>query len=544
MIPRVLWWVCVCTTLVIGSAFGAVDSRPNIVLIMADDMGFSDVGSYGGEIHTPSIDRLATNGLRFTQFYNAARCCPTRASLLTGLYPHQAGIHHMVDNQKLPLEKRQLSRSAVTIAEVLGRNGYRTAMSGKWHVCPVPAASTNSPTQRGFEKFYGIIHGASSYYAPVTLRRDDAPINAPGTNYLITDAIAENAADYIRDFSKGPEPFFVYVAFTAPHWPLHAPEEDVAKYTNTYARGWDALRQERHERQIKMGIIDRKTGLTPRDSRVRSWAEVKNPAWEAARMAVYAAQVERMDRGIGRVVNALQQSGELDNTIIMFLSDNGACAEVLGAKNEALHVPKAAPGGKPMRRGNSPDIVPGPADTYASYGAGWANLGSTPFRAYKHWVHEGGIAAPLVVHWPKGIRLPGGIRHTTAHLIDIMATCVEVAKARYPSGYNGNRIQPLEGQSLIGAFNTKRFHERVLFWEHEGNRAVRKGRWKLVSKYPGAWELYDMREDRSELRNLASAKPKIVTELAALYDSWVRRAKVTDWATLQDKEPPITKAGS
>ena len=535
MITRVLWWVCVCTTLVIGSAFGAVGSRPNIVLIMADDMGFSDIGSYGGEISTPNLDRLATNGLRFTQFYNAARCCPTRASLLTGLYPHQAGIHHMVDNKKLPLEKRQLSRSAVTIAEVLGKNGYRTAMSGKWHVCPVPAASTNSPTQRGFEKFYGIIHGASSYYAPVTLRRDDAPIEADGTNYVITDAIAQNAVNYIRSFAKEAEPFFVYVAFTAPHWPLHAPAEDVAKYTNTYERGWDVLREERYERQVKMGIIDRTAALTPRDSRVPAWEEVKNKAWQASRMAVYAAQVERMDRGIGQIVDALRQSGELDHTIIMFLSDNGACAEVLGAKDEALHVPKAAPDGGPMRRGNSPDIFPGPADTYASYGVGWANLGSTPFRSYKHWVHEGGVATPLVVHWPAAIRR-GGFRHEPAHLIDIMATCVDVANARYPREFNGNSIQPLEGRSLTGVFRGKGLDSRVLFWEHEGNRAVRKGRWKLVSKYPEAWELYDVRNDRTEVRDLAAAKPRIVTELAALYDSWARRARVTDWAALQKPE--------
>jgi arylsulfatase A-like enzyme len=532
MILRVLWWVCVCAALVIGSAFGAVGSRPNIVLIMADDMGFSDIGSYGGEISTPNIDRLATNGLRFTQFYNAARCCPTRASLLTGLYPHQAGIHHMVDNQKLPLDKRQLSRSAVTIAEVLGQNGYRTAMSGKWHVCPVAAASSNSPAQRGFQKFYGIIHGASSYYAPVTLRRDDASIEADGTNYFVTDAIAENAVNYIRDFARQPEPFFVYVAFTAPHWPLHAPADDVAKYTNTYQRGWDVLRQERYERQIKMGIVGRTTELTARDSRVSAWEEVKNKAWQASRMAVYAAQVERMDRGIGQIVDAVRRSSELENTIIMFLSDNGACAEVLGAKDEALHMPKAAPDGGPMRRGNSPDIFPGPANTYASYGVGWANLGNTPFRSYKHWVHEGGVAAPLVVHWPAAIRR-AGLRHEPTHLVDIMATCVDVAKARYPREFNGHSIQPLEGKSLTGVFRGKGVGSRVLFWEHEGNRAVRKGRWKLVSKYPQAWELYDVRNDRSEARDLAAAEPRIVAQLSALYDGWARRATVTDWAALQ-----------
>jgi arylsulfatase A-like enzyme len=528
----VLWWVCVCTAAVIDMALVSASPRPNIVLIMADDMGFSDVGSYGGEITTPNIDRLATNGLRFTQFYNAARCCPTRASLLTGLHPHQAGIHHMVDNKKLPLEKRQLSRSAVTIAEVLKAGGYRTAMSGKWHVCPVASASTNGPAQRGFEKFYGIIHGAASYYAPVTLIRDDKPTEA-GTNYFITDAIAENAADYIRDFSKGAAPFFVYVAFTAPHWPLHAPAEDASKYTNLYARGWDVLRQERHERQVKMGIVSPQTRLTARDPKVPAWVAVQNQEWQAARMAVYAAQVERMDRGVGRIVEALREAGKLDNTLILFLSDNGACAEILGAKQEALHVPKAAPDGIPMRLGNGPTIVPGPADTYASYGVGWANLGSAPFRSYKHWVHEGGIATPLIVHWPEVIRR-AGLKHEPAQLTDIMATCVEVAGARYPKEFNGYTIPPMEGKSLAGAFRGRKFGNRVLFWEHEGNRAVRKGQWKLVSKYPQSWELYDLSRDRSETEDLASTKTKLVAELAGLYESWSKRANVTDWASLQE----------
>jgi arylsulfatase A-like enzyme len=532
MIPRVLWWVYVCTTFVIGSAFAAVAPRPNIVLIMADDMGFSDIGCYGGEISTPNIDGLAKNGLRFTQFYNAARCCPTRASLLTGLHPHQAGIHHMVDNKKLPLEKRQLSRSAVTIAEVLGHSGYQTAMAGKWHICPVPAQATNGPTHRGFQKFYGIIHGAASYYAPVTLFRDDAPIEATGTNYLITDAIGENAASYIRSFSSNAAPFFIYVAFTAPHWPLHAPAEDVAKYTNLYTRGWDALRRERHARQIKMGIVERGTELTPRDSRVPEWGAVTNQAWEASRMAVYAAQIERMDRAVGRIVEALRDSNILDNTLILFLSDNGACAELLGPKQNALHVPKASPTGGLMRLGNASNIVPGPADTYASYGIGWANLGSTPFRGYKHWVHEGGIATPFIVHWPGAIRR-AGLRHEPGQVTDIMATCLEVAGAVYPREFNGNRIQPLEGRSLASVFRGRRLESRPLFWEHEGNRAVRKGQWKLVSKSPQGWELYDLSKDRSETKDMALMKPEIHASLAELYDSWQARVGVTDWRALQ-----------
>lgn len=540
MIPRVLWWVFVCTTLGIGTAFAAVVPRPNIVLIMADDLGFSDVGCYGGEISTPNIDRLAKDGLRFTQFYNAARCCPTRASLLTGLHPHQAGIHHMVDNKKLPLEKRQLSRSAVTIAEVLRASGYRTAMAGKWHVCPVPALETNGPMQRGFEKFYGIIHGAASFYEPVTLRHDHQEVKPSGTNYLLTDAIGEYAVSYLRTFSRAADPFFLYVAFTAPHWPLHAPAEHAAKYTNLYHRGWDTLRRERHQRQVQMGIVDRNTALTPRDSRVPPWNEVTNQAWEVSRMAVYAAQVERMDRAIGDIVKALQDSGKLNNTLILFLSDNGACAEILGPKQNALHVPKTSPTGGPMRLGNDPSIVPGPADTYASYGIGWANLGSTPFRSYKHWVHEGGIATPLIVHWPASIRR-AGLRHEPSQLTDIMATCLDVAGATYPREFNGNRIQPLEGISLTAVFKGRRLDERPLFWEHEGNRAVRNGRWKLVSRYPHNWELYDLRKDRSETMDVAATKPEITASLAALYNQWQARIGVTDWRTLQANKDVVQK---
>ena len=376
----------------------AAEERPNIVLIMADDMGFSDIGCYGGEVETPNIDRLAVNGLRFTQFYNTARCCPTRASLLTGLYPHQAGVPHMVDNTRLPMEQRQLSRSAATIAEVLKEDGYRTAMSGKWHVAPVTSASTNGPMTRGFERFYGIIHGAASFYDPVTLMRDNTAITNFPPGYFLTDAIAQNAADYIRDFARGEKPFFIYAAFTAPHWPLHAPEGDSAKYVERYRRGWDTLREERYKRMIELGILDHNTPLSPRDEDAPAWDEEEHKEWQAHRMAVYAAQIERMDTGIGQMVKALQDAGELENTLILFLADNGGCAENMGPNARALHVPVAAPDGGPMRRGNSPEIIPGGPDTYASYGLPWANLSNTPFRTYKHWVHEGGIATPLVVH--------------------------------------------------------------------------------------------------------------------------------------------------
>ena len=504
---------------------GAAAERPNLIVILADDMGFSDIGCYGGEVETPNIDRLATNGLRFTQFYNTARCCPTRASLLTGLYPQQTGVPHMVDNLRLPLEQRQLSRKVVTIAEVLVNNGYRTAMSGKWHVCPADSYKTNGPMARGFEHFYGIIHGAASFYAPVTLMRDHESITNVPRNYFITDAIAENAAGYIRTFARDTKPFFLYAAFTAPHWPLHAPEADIKKYLERYRRGWDELRPERFRRQVEMGILGKNSVMPERHSEARAWKDIMNKDWQAHRMAVYAAQIERMDRGIGTMIAALRETGELENTLILFLSDNGGCAEQLGATNKALHVPLRAPDGGPMRLGNSPEILPGGADTYASYGLPWANLSNTPFRSYKHWVHEGGIATPLVVHWPARIR-KSGLRQEPGHLIDIMATCVDVAEAKYPRDFAGERIQPFEGKSLEPVLRGKKLRERALYFEHEANSAVRIGDWKLVSRYPGDWELYNLAVDRGETRDLASAERKRAARLAREYDAWAKRVAV------------------
>ena len=480
-------------------------------------MGFSDIGCYGGEIDTPNIDRLAADGLRFTQFYNTARCCPTRASLLTGLYPHQAGVPHMVDNTRLPIDQRQLSRKTPTIAEALRAGGYRTAMSGKWHVCPVTNHLNNGPMARGFDHFYGIIHGGSSYYTPVTLMRDRGTITNLPPDYFLTDAIAENAAAYVREFAPQQSPFFIYVAFTAPHWPLHAPEHDVQKYLARYRRGWDVLRNERHQRQIKMGIVEPGWPLSPRDPDARAWESVVNKEWQAHRMAVYAAQVERMDRGIGAVLTALRETGALDNTLIFFLSDNGGCAENLGANNKALHVPLRAPDGGPMRLGNSPEILPGPSDTYASYGLPWANLSNTPFRTYKHWVHEGGIASPLIVHWPARIKKPG-VRHDPSHLIDIMATSLDLASVR--------NSPPLEGKTLAPVFDGRKLRERPIFFEHEANRAIRLGDWKLVSRYPGDWELYNMSRDRTEMNNLAAQESKRVAQLARQYDQWAQRVHV------------------
>jgi arylsulfatase len=509
--------------------------RPNIVLMMADDMGFSDLGCYGGEIATPNLDRLARAGVRFTQFYNTARCCPTRASLMTGLYPHQTGVGHMVDAPKpFPGYTGDLNAHCVTIAEVLRPAGYRTWMAGKWHVTPVTTSKHNWPLQRGFEKFYGIIHGAGSFYDPPSLVRGNEFVKTEGESYYFTDAIADEAAGNIRAHD-GKDPFFLYLAFTAPHWPLHALEKDVAKYRGRYDAGWDALREERRKRMVEMGIIDANWVLTERDPEVPAWDAAPDKAWQARRMEVYAAQVDAMDQAIGRVLRALEEKGELGNTLVLFLADNGGCAEELRRGpnwQRPFHVPEKAPDGGELKFGNDPAVTPGGADTYQSYGVPWANVSNTPFRLYKHWVHEGGISTPLIAHWPAALKNPGSLRNEPGHLIDIMATCADVAQAAYPKTRQGGAVTPLEGRSFAPLLRgRKRREHEYLFFEHEGNRAVRAGRWKLVSRFStgGEWELYDLVADRSETRNLAGAQPDRVRRMRQAWEQWAKRALVEDW---------------
>lgn len=366
------------TTLGFGQTSGrqiaaarAAPPRPNIVIILADDLGYSDLGCYGSEIATPNIDQLAAGGLRFTQFYNTTRCCPARAALLTGLYPHQAGIGHMVESGGRPIPyfgfpsyRTDLSDRAVTIAEVLQPAGYHTAMVGKWHLTPFTDSKHNWPRQRGFESFYGIIDGFTSYFAPTSLTRDNEPVAADGPNYYLTDAITAHAERTIAELSRQPQPFFLYVAYTAPHWPLHARPEDIAKYEGKYREGWDALRTARHQRQIELGIVDARWPLSPRDKSAPAWDGVPNKEWQAHRMAVYAAQVDRLDYAVGKILARLRETGADRHTLVFFLSDNGGCAENLGTK----------------RPGGAPPILPGGPDTYASYGPAWANASNTPFR--------------------------------------------------------------------------------------------------------------------------------------------------------------------
>jgi arylsulfatase len=506
-----------------GAAAEAAARKPNIVLIMADDMGFSDLGCYGSEIATPNLDRIAAGGLRFTQFYNTARCCPTRASLLTGLYPHQAGVGHMVQDRGQPAYRGFLNDRCVTIAEALKTAGYRTYMSGKWHV---GEDRPHWPVDRGFDRSYALISGATNYFRldpGRKMARDDQPI-APGEGWYITDAITASAVSYLEGHRPQQAPFFLYVAYTSPHWPLHAWPEDIAKYRGRYKAGWDVLRGQRHERQIALGIVDARWPLTPRDARVPAWENAKNQDDLDLRMAVYAAQIDRMDQGIGKVLAKIAALGMKDNTLVLFLADNGGCAEIVNS--------------------GKPGAPAGTADSFLSYGVGWANASNTPFRLYKHWVHEGGIATPLVAYWPATIKTPA-IVHQPGHLIDIMATCCDVAGAEYPKTHRGREITPLEGKSLLPIFLGKeRAGHEAIFWEHEGNRAVRQGKWKLVALHGGPWELYDLEADRTEMNNLAAKQPEKVAGMSKLYDQWAKRAGVVPWQQLTGKPKAAKRRAS
>ena len=516
-----------------------MNKKPNIVLILNDDMGYSDIGCYGGEIETPNLDRLAAGGLRFSQFYNTARCSPSRASLLTGLHPHQTGIGVLTYNMGPEGYAGNLNERCVTIPQVLKGSGYRTYMSGKWHVAGNLTEPTDAwPLQRGFDEFYGTIIGAGSFYDPNTLTRGNANIEQEAQKdkeFFYTDAISDQAVDYIRRHAHehGDQPFFEYVAYTAPHWPLHAHENDIAKYKGRFDKGWDTLRVERLERLVQSGILDKAWKLTDRDPTQPEWTAAEHKEWLLRCMEVYAAQVDRMDQGIGRIIRALEETGQLDNTLIIFMSDNGACAEdipegvpVDELVNKLMIARSHTRDGREVRFGNNPEIMPGPEDTYQSYGTAWANLSNTPFRLYKHWIHEGGISTPLIFHWPQGIREKGGIRHTPGYLPDIMATVLDITGAEYPHEFNGKQIVPPEGSSLTPVFGDDSTSRPPMFWEHEGNAAVRIGKWKLVRKYPGPWELYDMEQDRTETNDLASRHPDMVKDMREQYDAWAERCGV------------------
>jgi len=541
--------------------------QPNIIIIMSDDMGISDIGCYGSEIKTPVLDTLAKDGVRFKQFYNTGRCCPTRAALLTGLYSHQAGIGHMMNDRGSDGYRGELAPTCVTIAEALKPAGYSTYMIGKWHVTKNVHDTGdvhNWPLQRGFDKFYGMVSGAGSFFDPKSLARGNKNISPENDEkykpktYYFTDAISDNAVAFFKEHqqeekkSGKKKPFFAYVAYTAAHWPMHALPEDIAKYKGDYDQGWDKISKTRLAKMIELGLIDKAWTTAPRDPSAPAWDSQndRQKKVQASRMEVYAAMVDRMDQGIGKIVEELKRQGKFENTLILFLQDNGACAEKFGLQagihppldtkerrpamaKDALQfdmAPKWTRDGRPVHRGADLDLSLGTDNTYIGYGLPWANASNTPFRRYKHWEHEGGISSPLIVSWPaffkKSDTKTGGWVAGPGHLIDLMATSLDVAGAKYPEKRKDAKVTPCEGESLIPMLLGKKRDDEILYWEHEGNRAVRKGDWKLVSAGRGAWELYEMTKDRCEMHDLAKEMPEKVKELDKLWQAWAKRAQV------------------
>jgi arylsulfatase A-like enzyme len=451
--------------------------KPNIVLVLADDLGYSDLGCYGGEINTPNLDRIAKQGLQFTQFYNVSRCCPTRASLLTGLYNHDAGIGDMTTPQNDSGYRGYLGKNTVTIAEVLKQAGYRTAMVGKWHVSntitqgksddqlkwlnhqaehPLFSPIEQYPVNRGFEKYYGTIWGVIDFYDPFSLVEGSSPVKSVPKNYYHTDAINDKAAGYVREFSKSDQPFFLYIAHNAPHWPIQAPESDIEKYKDTYKLGWEAIRKKRYDKMVSLGIIDStKVKLSPRNPAQMSWSNNPNKKWDARAMAVHAAMIDRMDQGLGRVIKALEETGEMDNTIFVFLSDNGASAELSDKYGPGFDRPGETRDGKRISYATDKTVLPGAQTTFFSIGPAWANVANTPFRLWKSQSLEGGVHTPVIISWPAGLKAKGSKTNHVGHVMDFMATFLEVAGAKYPEKYKGNSITPLEGKSFAPLFSGK-----------------------------------------------------------------------------------------
>lgn len=566
-LKNILFFLCFSLYSFVLSAQKTPQKKPNVIVILTDDMGYSDIGCFGSEIKTPNIDKLAKNGLSFTHFYNTARCSPTRASLLTGLYPHQAGMGHLSsENYSEQGYVDDLSKNAVTLAEVFNNNGYATYMTGKWHISKNIGKSTDSsnwPCQRGFQRFFGTLNGSGSYYDPGTLMSNNTFIAPPAKNFYYTYAITDTAIKFIQQNPTN-KPFFFYIAYTAAHWPLQAPESEIKKYNGVYNKGWDYIREQRFNKLKKIGIISANCILTERGVTIPEWKDEPLKEWQIKRMEVYAAMIDIMDQGIGKIIQALEQKGELENTVIFYMHDNGGCAETLDSDKPEVPLTAEQKLIKPYsydsiflekkpiytRDGNfvrsGKGVMPGTANTFVAYGEEWANVSNTPFKLYKHWVHEGGIASPLIIHWPKGITNKGNLCTQPSHLIDIMATCVEIAALNYPNNYHQHSIQPYEGKSLKPAFTNQLIPRDFIFWEHEGNRAIRVANWKLVSTTKKNklftnddelnWELYDMNTDPSETKNLATIYPEKVTQLAMLWEKEAIRTTAKPWPWSNKKQ--------
>jgi arylsulfatase A-like enzyme len=488
---------------VLFSPRGNAAERPNIVVILTDDMGFSDLGCFGGEIATPNLDALATNGLRFTEFYNTSRCWPTRATLLSGVYSND------------------IKGPQVTVAEVLKGAGYQTALAGKWHLGMDP--KKDGPIQRGFDHFYGTMTGAGSFWNPMTLTRDTEFVKPDGDDFYYTDKIGSEAVKQIDRFAEEEKtPFFQYVAFTAAHWPLHAPEATIQKYLHRYESGWDVMRKRRYQRMVELGVIDKATWPLPEpEPRVEPWDSVDHKPWRVRNMAVYAAMVDHMDQAVGRIVDALKRTNQYENTLIVYMHDNGACSEHLSGNgwNTANNVLEwAAANGKSIAVGDRFDTSMGGPLTYGSVGHHWANSQNTPLRRYKANVHEGGACTPAIMHWPKNLVGAGTITRQRGHVVDLMATCLELGKASYPTSFKGNVIRPHESLSLVPVI-TGGVQDRghPYYFNHGGSRALIQGDWKIVREGRGAWALYNLRQNRTETVDLALEYPDRVRRMVRLW---------------------------
>ena len=530
-----------CILLLGLATYGDERRQPDIVVIMADDAGYSDFGCYGGEIETPELDKLAANGLRFSQFYNTGRCCPSRAALLTGVYQHQAGMGHMTKDRGLPSYSGTILPNVPTLAERLRQGGYRTMMTGKWHLGTEPK---QSPIARGFDRFYGTRNFIDSYFTvlehcpvflddKIVLPGTETPVNHlhPDQEWYTTDVFTDYALHFMDEAFKkhSNQPIFLYIAHNAPHFPLHAREEDTKKYRGRFRdTGWDKLRQQRYERMIELGLIKKEWALSPADVPKWNTYDAKLRDELDLKMALYSAIIDRMDQNIGRVIEKLRTAGRLDNTLFLFMVDNG----VPGTGVHDWRGLFAKNGRHPETRVDNYSEWGRRGGWSSSSGRGWANLSNAPFRMYKRYTHEGGVATPLIVHWPDVLKDQNKLRHSPGHIIDIAPTCLNAA---------GLSTKGMEGRTLLPVFAKDSTQPRTLFWEHEGNRAVRQGNYKLVAQHNTPWELYNMRKDRNELHDLSRSMPQKAAELKKLYEAWAHRVGAKPWdevSVIRKKNPP------
>ncbi len=527
---------CILTFWIIG-LFRLSSEPPNVIIILVDDMGYSDIGCYGAEIKTPVLDRLASEGVRFSQFYNAAKCCPSRAAFLTGVYPHQAGMGSMTDTYyPIPEYQGYLNRETVTLAEVLGNEEYSTYISGKWHV---GTQRGKWPVDRGFDRSFAFIHGAGSFFDFEPYRSADWPldkevhlvegdeiINDRAPKGYATDIYTDEAIRFIQEHSVD-NPFFLYLAYTAPHWPMHALPEDIQKYEGMYDAGWDSIRYARFQKLKKQGLIPEDSKLPIKDPRLREWEDLTDAerARESRLMEVYAAMIDRVDQNVGRLLETLEAEGHSDNTVIFFLSDNGAAT----AGNLSL--------GKFIDDRFDPEALPGTPDSFTGYGRDWASVSNTPFSGNKGMIHEGGIATPFIAWYPREFKA-GQIVRQVGHITDLMPTICELAGVEYPNKFNGYKIKPYQGISLVQALQGKASpRDRPLFFEHTGNRGYIADGWKLVARNEQPWELYRLDQDRAESNDLSASHSDQLKDMKAIYRDWETENRILPWSEVLASNP-------